>query len=440
MTIRKLMRMDFEVLGNGTFEVIRNLKNEIAFTVHVPFKFMRVCARDKRGVVVEKSIPRNGKLVPIKVRKNFRRYVQYNPLALGFKWFKEFGDPRIMDATNGEYKKTRQECKEVATEIIHFKSEVGGGAYGIPRWIGALLDVVGRRSSQYVNYDLFKNQGIPPIIVTISGGKLTDDSIEDLEEILNGMRGAANWNRIAILESSFESTGLDEKGSAKIDIKNLTQYRKEDLMFTTYLEKTSQTIRHRYRLPPLYIGSAESFTYATAKASKLAAEEQIFIPERNDFDEFVNNRIIRGEFKIYDWKYQSLGPKIVGAEELTQGVSAFADTGAFTINNAIELANEAFGMNMSKYDAPWANYPVAMVLELVKIAKLKGIDPIAEKLLPDAEAHGRLSLAQNSILKSDIFSAEEKDLYKRLLMIQGVVEGKSAGLFKNLMDEHDGES
>jgi len=124
------------------------------------------------------------------------------------------------------------------------------------------------------------------------------------------MRGVEKWNKVLLLESNIETVGLEEKGTARIELKNLSEYRKEDQMFGNYLESTEKNIRHRFRLPPLFTGSAESFTHATAKSAQVVAEEQVFVPERSSFDEAVNGEVVFREFQAEKWKYKTSGHKV----------------------------------------------------------------------------------------------------------------------------------
>lgn len=447
MTIRKLMRQDYEVLGNGAFEIVRNLYGQPQMIFYMPFIRLRVAQIERTPVTVTIQVMREGKLVDIKVKKFFRRYAQISVTGQKLRWFKSYGDPRTLDALTGEYVTDGTKPKLPASEIMHFKQAFGDSVYGLPRWIGAVLDVLGRRSSQFVNYDLFESQGIPPMAVMVSGGALTDESIEDIENMLDSLRGAGKWNRCLVLESTPESQGLEDKGNAKIELKNLSEYRKEDQMFATYLQSTERTIRHRFRLPPLYVGAAETFTHATAKSAKEVAEEQIFVPERASFDEIINTRLCP-DLDITLWKYSTRGPQIVGAEEISSGVSAFAQTGAFTINHAIDMANAAFGLQMSKFNEDWANYPFPLVSKLLELNRLKGVEKIAEEaqepapskpfggLLPQragADGEGEEEEeeeleekhAYDVVMKSDMFTEEEKAMYKRLRTIQFAIESKS---------------
>lgn len=435
MKIRKLMREDLEVLGNGGIEVVRNNANKVQMLFHAPFQRLRISSIVGDPIPVNVNVPRNGKVVQVRMRKYFRKFAQVDEYGKNLRWFKAFGDPRVMNYKTGEFQTT---TKFKATEIWHHKYNFGSSVYGFPRWIGAVLQALGRHAAQFINYDLFENQGIPPMAVLVAGGVLTDESLKDLELIIRGLRGVENWNRVCILEATSEGMGIDDKSNVKLELKNLSEYRSEDMMFNRFLDTAKADVRHSFRLPDLYVGQSETFTHATAKAARQVAEEQIFIPEREDFDERVNNELMP-EIGVDMWSYRSKGPRIVGSEEISRGVETFSKVGAFTVNHAIERANEAFNLQMSKFSEPWANYPMPIVLELVKQSRLKGIEEIAEKVQenlkqlpggapkPVASNQKLLPGVTKKMLKSDMFTADEQSLYRLLVGIQAAVEKGELG-------------
>lgn len=460
-TIRKDAREDLEVIGNAAIEIVRNLKGEIALAYHLPFKRMRIAAiktGQEDGVRTKVVVFRNGKPTTLTVRKLFRRFCQLSPSGKKLRWFKSFGDPRPMDATDGLFK-SPVEIKRFATEVMHFKLNFGGNVYGFPRWIGAVLEAMGRRSAQFVNYDLFESQGLPPMAIMVSNGILTDDSVSAIQEMVRGLRGVEKWNRVVLLESHVESSGLEDKGQAKIELKNLAEYRKEDQMFERYLTSTAHNTRHSFRLPPLYVGMTETYTMATSKAAKTVAEEQIFVPEREAVDEIINQRIVVKEFNAKYWRYRTRGPRIVGAEEISKGVETFSKVGAFSVNHAIEMANEAFGLNMTKYEGKWADYPLEFVIKLVEQgATVEGLDELADmagglapevkQLLPPPGQQqlpvpitqkGLPAYVPQKILNSEMFDEDEKALYKKLLMIQDVITDLKETEYDGEPDSEDTE-
>lgn len=387
MAAHKKLRRDYEITGNSCEEIIRNKFGEILLTYHVPITRMRM-TRTGRAIKIKVPIRRNGKEVIVTLNKRFRRFAQNasgDNRQISLRWFKEFGDPRVMNARTGEFLKEGEKKPRgflEASEIIWNKQVFGDLAYGIPRWIGAILDVVGRRQAGVVNFDLFQNQGLPPLAI-MTNGILTGPSIKALQQMIRSARGVDNWNKILLLEVANESMGLDEKGSAKskIELKNLTEFRKEDLMFDKYLTSTARTIRQSFRMPDLYVGGGSeiSLTFAAAKAAQTIVEEQVFIPERTDIEEQVDLRILKQELKITMWSFKLNGPQLVGGEDITKGVEAFSKAGALSVNHSIRLANRLFGTEMSEFEnEDWANFPVIMVIKLIELGQLKGLDKIKE--------------------------------------------------------------
>jgi len=372
-TVRYLVREDDYVTGNYAFEVIRRPRTrEIAMLCYMPIVDTRMCRLDEEPTSVKITVPRNGQLTSFFVQKRFRRFVQVSASGSSkLKWFKSFGDPRPMDATTGEYKKNDSQCTERATELLWVKNNFGGKTYGMPIWIGSMLDVLGRSLGQYINYDLFDNQGIPPMLIIVENGSLTDESKTELQDLISSMRGSGNFNKVGLIEAVPEITGLDNEANVKINIKNMIEYRNQDLMFQNYLKYTADNIRQAFRLPALYVGGVNAYSYSTAMTAQMVAEQQIFIPARRAFDEIVNRKIVWDELKCYLWEYRSKGPQTVGAEDMRLAVREFSNSGALSINNSIDILNNMLGMQISKINTPWGELPYSLVIELVKQNRLQ---------------------------------------------------------------------
>ena len=363
-SLRKLFREDYEVLGIGGFEAIRNRKGQLNLMYHAPFRNIRMSKKLTEPVAVDYKIKRGGEIVPITIKRRFRRFAQISDTTnQKIRWFKQFGDPRTMNYETGKFEKTKG--KE-ATEILAIKHPFGGLPYGMPRWICCVLEAMGRRSASFVNYDMFNNQGIPPILISLIGGSLTDESVDSLRDMILGLRGVQEWNKVSVIEIEPEAVGLDDRGKADLKIHDLAGIRKEDLMFGEYRKTAANDIRQRYRLPPVYSGGTSDYTYASARVSQTVAEEQIFIPERFEFDEDIDISIIWNEFGIHKWKYHSRGPQIVGSKEISSGIGAFTRAGALSVNNAIDLINRSFGMSVSKRHEKWADLPVVLLTKWVE--------------------------------------------------------------------------
>ena len=360
-TIRQDIRADTEITGNGYMEVTRYRTKEIACLYHMDAEYMRLRKLDKeepQEITVE--LPRNGKMRTTTIRRRFRQFAQLIPGTAKVRFFKEFGDLRVLNPETGEFDETLPP-EEGASEVIHFK--IGTKPYGVPRWIGNLLGILGVRNADYVNYDLLDSQGIPPLAILVAGGILTQDSIETIEALLKEAKGYRNFHRILLLEAQAEG-GFDDKTVPKVALEPLRAARAEDAMFQKYTESTDRKLRTDFRLPPIYLGLAEEYNKAVVVYSRIVAEEQVFQPIRAREDEQLNNTIIKEQKPEY-WLLKSGGPSLVTGEGLIVGFDSFAKAGVLTINQGIEIANRAMGMDLQEIKEEWADYPLTVVNRLL---------------------------------------------------------------------------
>ena len=365
-SVRKLVRWDIEAQGNGFYEITRYRNGDIAAVYRANAVYMRLSKLDEKLTDMTVYLPRDGKLKKTILKKRFRRYGMIGEDGRTLRWFKEFNDPRPLDALSGEYKKT----STPATEIIHIKCiESGTSAYGFPRWIGNLKNAIGANHADYVNYDVFRNQGIPPAVVTVPPGtRLTDESFAELELLFSGFKGVAEWNKLAILEVDVLDGTIDDSSKAgRIELKSLAEFRKDDASFGKYLDACDNKIRQAFRLPPLLIGAGDTYTYATAKASRFVAEESVFAPERQEEDEIMSATLFG---KYVNYKIHTKGPEIIRSDELANMFQHMTNSGAVTPNSAINLTNKLFDLKVPLFTEPWADYPIMMVKELVKNGQL----------------------------------------------------------------------
>ncbi|PAF35571.1 phage portal protein [Terribacillus saccharophilus] len=177
---------DREKMGNGYVEVLRDGTNKPAGIEFADGQYMRVCKKTVPDLVPY-TIVRDGKTSVIQRWRSFRRYVQ---MINGKKvYFKEYGDTRIMDSRTGKFDDNTPDNLR-ATEIIHFK--IGSGAYGVPRWIGHIVNIYGTRKAQELNYLYFKQGRHVPAAIVVENGMLSADSEAELQKYMNGLEGSDN--------------------------------------------------------------------------------------------------------------------------------------------------------------------------------------------------------------------------------------------------------
>ncbi len=274
--LRGLTRQDIEVLGNGYWEVLRNGLGEVCQFNFIPGISVRLLAVDDKPTEVE--IERRISMLSTekaKVRKKFRRYVQVSNGGTVdvniLVYFKEFGDPRVISSKTGKVYQTpelmqaeeEEKGAPPATEIIAFKISSPRSVYGVPRWIGALLAVMGTRQSEEVNFLYFENRSVPPMAILVSGGRLNDNTVARLTDyISNEIRGKRNFHKIMILEAESGESNMGQPGTMgrmKIEIKPLTDAQQKDGLFMSFEEKNADKVGQMFRLPRILRGDVRDF-------------------------------------------------------------------------------------------------------------------------------------------------------------------------------------
>ena len=368
VSLRRRSRSDLEVHGNAYWEVLRNIGGEIAEFVYVPSFTVRMLPADKHPTeVLVRRKKTDLEYEEVKRNKFFRRFVQVFETRLVF--FKEFGDPRIISSKTGKlyddvdqlHEREGKGCAP-ATEVFHFKIHSPRSAYGVPRWVGSLLSVLGSRQAEEINFSYFDNKSIPPMALLVSGGRLASQSVTKIEEFVEkNIKGRQNFHKMLVIEAESESNTLQGSGSVKLEFKSLTEAQQKDALFQNYDERTMDKIGMAFRLPRLLRGDVRDFNRATADASLDFAEQQVFSPEREEFDFMLNRRVLAA-MGIRFWSFKSNSPSVKDPEALATMIKDLVVANVLTPGEARDLCEQVFNKALKHIDDPWTKLPVALTL------------------------------------------------------------------------------
>lgn len=395
--LRRKTRDDLEVTGNGFWEVIRNDSNQVCQFSHMPSRSVRVSKQKSEMIGVPQKV-RVGTLTfrDETFRRKFRRYMQ---IGGGKKvvYFKEYGDPSLVSDLSGKTypdeatMAVEEPASKPATEVIHFKiHSVSDGAYGVPRWIGNMLSVMGSRSAEEVNYAYFENKSIPPMAILVSGGRLGNESVKRIQDFVElQIKGKKNFHKILVIEAetSAGAIGLaDNASSMRVEIKQLTDAQLKDGLFLQYDAANMDKVGMGFRLPRLLRGDIRDFNRASAQAALEYAESQVFVPERNDFDFFVN-RFILPALGILHWRFKSLGPRLSDSEDWGKMIALLTTAGILVPADARELASKkVLSTDLPVIKADWTKQPIALTIAGVQADNtLDGVIPLEENVSPAAD-------------------------------------------------------
>ncbi|MCK4500189.1 hypothetical protein KAU11_06800, partial [Candidatus Babeliales bacterium] len=193
--LRKQLLIDKQATGNAYLELIpAKLEGKYSCYNRLEPGSMFITKADKKFTrITQRYINENFQLKAKTFLVRLRMFVQ----ILGNKkvFFKSFRDPRLIDArtgkvlrirSNGEGKRVPVDSqgKEVmekflAREVYHFKIPTTRRTpYGMPQYTGNIISIKGSRSGEEANILTLQNNNVPSMAVMVSGGMLTDGSID----------------------------------------------------------------------------------------------------------------------------------------------------------------------------------------------------------------------------------------------------------------------
>ncbi len=379
VSLRRRTRQDKEITGNAYWEVSRDQRGRICALQLIPSFTMGLRPLDRKVTKTTRPIRVSDlQITTVATLKRFRRFVQ--KIGTRSVHFKEFGDPRIISAKTGKVfrsigqMQSKERHKREATEVIHFSIFSSRSAYGLPRWSGALLCVLGAREAEEINQSYFENKSVPPMVILVSGGRLSEDSTTSLENFINEeIKGKGNFHKIAILEADNDAS--EHSALPKIEIKPLMGAQLQDALFQKYDERCVDKVGMTFRLPRLLRGDSRDFNRATARAALEFAEAQVFEPERNDFDWVINTKILP-ELGITLWRFRSNGPVKRDPMEVSDKVQGLVEKGVLTPEEGRMFIADAFGRELARIDADWVKQPIKLTLAGIPVEKPED-DPAA---------------------------------------------------------------
>lgn len=348
---------DRETYGIAYCEVIRDMQGNVAqleFIMDTPSIDM-TCPLEP---YVDTEYFYNGE--PVSRKKKFRKFRQN--VAGRTVYFREFGDPRIMDKRNGEYADEsggRIDIDNQANEIMDFR--IGSLPYGEVRWIGQVLTVDGNRRAEVLNNSYFRKGRHTPLMILVKGGTLSDDAFMKLQVYMNEIEGEKGQHSFLVLETdtSETSTSLGEQKQPEVEIKDLASILQKDELFQEYQENGRKKTQSAFLLPDLYVGYTTDFNRATAQTAMEVTEKQVFQPERKSLAWIVNNRLLNGyRFRYVEAQFDE--PDITNPDDIQKMLNVTERAGGLTPNTAKELTYKVLGKDgCEDYEGDWGDVPLA---------------------------------------------------------------------------------
>lgn len=393
--------MDYEVLGNAYWEVIRDDRGKISRLQWLRGVSMRCTPQDTKQFSVTTTVRSAGFQLTKEVQiRRFRRYGQIaDDSGTVLSWFKEYGDPRVLSRATGTFYNNIQELQDSegttwqealpANEVIHLKIEFGKNpAYGLPRWAGVYLCVRGSRDLDEENLNTVKDSTIPSLMVLVSGGIVGKNAFDRLEKQIEARRKGGRG--IMLVQATSATKGpVAPTQVPKIQIERMRKEQTDDMLYQQYDERNEIKVESAFRIPSAALGKTKGLNKATAFAMRQYAEDQVYAPKRADKDAPMNDLVLP-DLGITMWRYETQSMQPRDPLLRAQILQILVESGVLTPNEAREQASTIFNQELSSLEGLWTLFPPRVLTVLLQT---KNAEMAAALLSEDKEALARFSNA-----------------------------------------------
>lgn len=305
---------DYEALGNAYIEVVRHptLTNDLG--VNLPYKLYHLPARFMR------------------IHSSLTMYVQKRGMKV--RYFKEFGDLRIINCETGEEAGPELDPRLRATEVIHLKNyHVRSDPYGLPDFIPALGAIVGNIAARDYNLAFFSSYAVPAYAIILKNVEYDDETRALIEEFFtHTFRGPDNAHKTLILQLP-----PGRQGEPEPDIEfHPLQRDVRDASFKEYRISNRDEVYRAHGVPPMIGGIVETGNIGagTGLAQMLIYKNSVIIPRQNMLMSRINGLLVNGPqgFHYEDFEFELLPPDLGEREQLAKTHEIYLKSGVYTIN------------------------------------------------------------------------------------------------------------
>lgn len=420
VAIRRRLRRDLEDVGYAYLEPLRTVDGKLVGLRNVANDEIRMVRLDA-PVQVDKVVQRGDETITMHMWVRERRFMQKVGTSTQPIYYKEYGATRDLDRNTGQWAQKGEILPpdRRASELLMFGVDPDVMTpYYVPRWINQLPSVIGSRKAEEENLQFLDAGGMPPAIIFVQGGTLASAASEQLKTYLSGKN--KHRARAVVVEAMSSSGSMDSAGTVQIKVERFGAEKANDAMFQAYDKATEEHVRIGFRLPQLFVGRNENFNFATAQIAYMVAEEQVFSPERIEFDDKINATVVK-ELGATKTKMRSKPITLKEAQIQLAALTAIKDMvdGEAFVNEINKLAGSHLAYKEPPAPPPTAPTPLPGQVfdhnsKPIKIPNLAGIaaPPGLPKLRQVKTANEILDMADifmqatGLVAKSETFTAD----------------------------------
>lgn len=385
---------DYESVGWGALELIRDVEGNPVDLVHVPSHTLRM--HKSREKVLQR---RGNKKV----------------------WFKLAGAGDFhIDFRSGGMLDSSAPLDRRATEIIWWRNYTQrSDYYGIPDIVPAIGAILGDVSRRDFNISFFENYGVPAYAVFITGDFDPGDPEIDpntgeegptplerkIEEHFSKLVDEPHSTLILSIPTTGEMGSTDEK--VEVDIKPLSVDVKE-ASFRLYRQDNRDEVLAAHGVDPYRIGVTETGNLGgtTARTATEIYKESVTEPRQADLEHLINSIVVVSGFGITRWMFELNELDTSDPESDLNLMLKMFEVGAITPIEISRHFADRFGIDVDEMSHPALS---AHYIDGVPVDLPEGLEPPMPARGPEGQR----------VLPADEVEAALRKLKDDLILAQG---------------------
>lgn len=386
--LRRTFRRRMEKVGFGAFEVVTDQSGAPAILEPLRSQNLRPCPKDKEMVLWDQPVYDHGKLQWTKrvVPRRFRRWVYLRTRTKDNRvYLREWGDPRVLDSKTGDFYPPGHPIDPAtgrivldaagnlggrpANEVIVLGIDDDETVVPLPRYVGCLAELTTSWYGNQTNLARFENP-IPPMLVLVSGGTLTDESWQAVTEHFEEAQDLENVGAPLVIQATMSPeaaaaaiAGVGGVPSVKLEVVPLDRVMAEDGLYQTMDANNRLKVRACWGLSPVATGESQDFSRAAANAGRSHDETDVYAPARHEEDEALFAKRLLPRWGIRFWRVVTNASPSLGDEDLPDLLREGREGRALTVNDTRRVLAGRLRVPLQPVEEPWGDLPAAFLAD-----------------------------------------------------------------------------
>lgn len=251
-------------------------------------------------------------------------------------------DPTYVDKETGETYDSPEALKadggEPANELLFITNPHPQSLYyGIPTWVAEIPTMIADQEARRFNRERLANDLILDYVVTVEGAKLTDESRDNINKHIQGMRDSDEPASLILESEELTQQLYGEEESPSINVEQMAEWGEQDMSFIEFQNENEHDIAQVHEVPLQLLGHQDA-TNSNTEESIREFTNEVIKPEQERLAGRIYHIIHQQILDVQDWtiEFTSKGAKNEREDAEVAQIRVNGSAGTATVDEARE--------------------------------------------------------------------------------------------------------